>query len=442
MEIRDPIHGPIEVTPAEKRVIDHPLVQRLRRIRQLGFSESTFPGATHTRFLHSLGTMHLAGLAFDAIAPDLSPFPADVLGRARAALRLAALLHDIGHPPLSHTGEALLPLRRDLHVSADGALDAPAAHEEMTRALLLGSDLAGTLSEAFASLALRPEDVAMVLGGPGDDPFVADGVTLLPLLRQLIAGELDVDRMDYLLRDSYFTGVTYGRFEKDWLLSHVGAHRVGDGMFLALDSAAIFAFEDFLLSRYHMFLMVYAHHKTLAYHRMLEHFLEGPGRDLRLPADPVAFCDCDDEWLLARMRAANDPWSRRILAREPLQLAVEGWDDDATSLADIRDEIRDALPTSCDWVDSGVDFSHYFSGGRPANANEAPLLVRIGRPGSRRSVLPVEQYSDLYARQARRKRVMRLYCEAADVDAAAVVVSRALDWRDGRTDFRDTGVDD
>ncbi|HOI09837.1 MAG TPA: HD domain-containing protein, partial [Myxococcota bacterium] len=131
MEIRDPIHGPIEVSPAEKRVIDHPLVQRLRRVRQLGFSECTFPGATHTRFLHSLGAMHLAGLAFDAVATDLGDLPRDTVARARAALRLAALLHDLGHPPLSHTGEAILPLRRDLGVPLDGPLDGPATHEEM-----------------------------------------------------------------------------------------------------------------------------------------------------------------------------------------------------------------------------------------------------------------------------------------------------------------------
>ncbi len=445
MEIRDPIHGPIEVTPAERRVIDHPLVQRLRRIRQLGFSESTFPGATHTRFLHSLGTMHLAGLAFDAVARDLAHVPPHDIARARAALRLAALLHDLGHPPLSHSGEAMLPLRRDLQVPLDGRPDGPATHEEMTRSLILNSDLADVIRAAFAPLGLLPENVAAVLGAPGDDSFHAGGTTVLPLLRQLIAGELDVDRMDYLLRDSYFTGVTYGRFEKDWLLSHVGAHRVDDAMCLALDSAAIFAFEDFLLSRYHMFLMVYAHHKTLLLHRMLARYLEGPGRDLRLPVDPVAFCNCDDEWLLAHLRAGNDPWSRRVLAREPLQLAVEGWDDDAAVLDGIRDQVHDAMPASCEWVDSGVDFSHYFSGGRPGNANEAPLLVRFGRPGARRSVIPVEQYSDLYVRQARRKRVMRVYCEAADVAQAAEAISMVLGPLDdarGPRDYRNEMVDD
>lgn len=426
MEIRDPIHGPIEVSPAEKRVIDHPLVQRLRRVRQLGFSECTFPGATHTRFLHSLGAMHLAGLAFDAVATDLGDLPRDTVARARAALRLAALLHDLGHPPLSHTGEAILPLRRDLGVPLDGPLDGPATHEEMTRALILRGDLADVLRAAFADAGVQPADVACILGAPLPDPFVAGGVTILPLLRQMIAGELDVDRMDYLLRDSYFTGVTYGRFEKDWLLSHVGAHRVGDAMCLALDSAAIFAFEDFLLSRYHMFLMVYAHHKTLAYHRLLARYLEGPGRDLRLPADPAAFRDCDDEWLLAHLRAGNDPWSRRILARQPLQLAVEGWDDDAAALDAVRETVRDRMPPSTEWVDSGVDFSHYFPSGAPAAPGEGPLLVRVGRPGARRSVMPVEQYSDLYVRQARRKRVMRVYCEPGDVARAADVISRAL----------------
>lgn len=428
MEIRDPIHGPIEVSPAEKRVIDHPLVQRLRRVRQLGFSETTFPGATHTRFLHSLGAMHLAGLAFDAVARDLGHLDLASLQRARAALRLAALLHDLGHPPMSHTGEAILPLGRDLGNPAGTQPDRAVTHEQMTCALILASDLSPLLQDAFQDLDVRPDDVACILGADVQgDPFRKDGVTILPLLRQLIAGELDVDRMDYLLRDSYFTGVTYGRFEKDWLLSHVGAHPVGDAMCLSLDSSAIFAFEDFLLSRYHMFLMVYAHHKTLAYHRMLGRFLDGDaGRNLRLPADPVAFRECDDEWLLARLRASDDPWARRILAHKPLQLAVEAWDDDAAALDAVAAQVRDSMPSSTEWVDSRVEFSHYFPTGAAADTRTSPLLVRVGRPGSRRSVTPVEQYSDLYVRQARRKRVMRIYCAADDVGAVVDAVARAL----------------
>ena len=98
----------------------------------------------------------------------------------------------------------------------------------------------------------------------------------------------------------------------------------------------------------------------------------------------------------------------------------------AAALDGIRDQVRDAMPASTEWVDSGVDFSHYFPAGRPADGAVSPLLVRVGRPGARRSVRPVEQYSDLYVRQARRKRVMRVYCEPGDVARAADVISRAL----------------
>lgn len=427
MEIRDPILGPIEIRPAERRVLEHPLVQRLRRVRQLGYSEATFPGATHTRYLHSVGAMHLAGEAFDAVAPDLEGVPSADVSRARATLRLAALLHDLGHGPMSHTGEGLLPRLRDLNAPpADADASRKASHEEMTRSLILGSDLGDVLREAFASEGVRADDVAVVLGGEGDDPFAFGSRSALGLMRQLIAGEIDVDRMDYLRRDSYFTGVSYGHFEKDWLLSHMGAHVVDDRWCLALDSSAIFAFEDFLLSRYHMFLMVYAHHRTLSYHRLLARFLEGAGRDLVVPADPAAFADCDDEWLTSRLRDSDDPHARRIIAGHPLALAVEAWDEEADALKGLRRDLDASLPPSCEWVESGIEFSREFPGGQ-ASRSGPPLLVRVAHAGSRRTVVPVEEYSDLYVRQARRKRVLRVYCTEEDVPAVEARVAAVVD---------------
>src|SRR3954452_6732410 len=114
MEIRDPIHGNIELSPAETRVVDHAVFQRLRAIKQLGFSEFSFPGATHNRYLHSLGVCHLSGRAFDSIFKKFE-FSNDALRkRLRQTVRLAALLHDIGHGPLSHTTEDVMPKLKEL----------------------------------------------------------------------------------------------------------------------------------------------------------------------------------------------------------------------------------------------------------------------------------------------------------------------------------------
>lgn len=424
VEIRDPIHGPIEVSPQEKAVIAHPLVQRLRRVRQLGFAEEVFPGATHTRFLHSIGTMHLAGLAFDAVVRDLTFTSAKERERVRATLRLAALLHDLGHAPVSHGGHLLLPSARAMGISSD---DRPVTHEEMTRALLLESDLATTIEREFAGLGVRPEHVACILAGrpDGDDPFLSGAASLLPLLRQLIAGELDCDRMDYLLRDSYFTGVTYGRFDKDWLLSHMGACTVLGQVSQAIDSTAVHAFEDFLLSRYHMFLMVYSHQKTLIYHRMLARFLASDdARGIRCPADGDAFARCDDEWLISALRASSNRWASRIVNHNPLRLVAEAWDDEANELDQCRPDMDRLLSGDREWVDTAVEFSSLRSDSLNSRPDLATLYVRVKHPGSRRPVLPVQDYSDLFSRHARPKRVLRLYCDESEAEEARALLVR------------------
>ena len=147
MEIRDPIHGPIPVTPGEQAVIDSPWFQRLRRIKQLGFAELAFPGATHNRYLHSVGVMHLAGQAFDAVFRGADWLPAADRNRVRQVLRLAALCHDIGHAPLSHTSESLFPAIRELNLPLLKGADsqAQARHEHYTLKLLLDSDLADVI---------------------------------------------------------------------------------------------------------------------------------------------------------------------------------------------------------------------------------------------------------------------------------------------------------
>lgn len=423
MEIRDPIHGPVIVSPAEMRVILHPLFMRLRGIRQLDFSEYTFPGASHSRYLHSLGTMHLAGLAFDVVARDLDGrVPGADLARLRQTVRLAGLLHDLGHPPMSHTGERLLPDIACVTDREPGNVDID--HEVITRILLRRTDISDLIASEFADLGVLPEHVEAVLSPVSstthNEPFTFGSIDTLPLFRQMISGELDVDRMDYLLRDSYFTGVTYGRFEKDWLLSHMGATFEDGRAVLTLESNAVFALEDFLLSRHHMYLMVYSHPRTQVYHRLLGRFLDATG--LRMSDDLSRFVEFDDAWLMNHLKDSDNDNARRICSQDIPRLVYEVWGDQADRLARIQDRIEMALPETAIVLDSMLSFSKYFARGR-ACGDDPSIRIRQVTPGGSARVLPVEQYSDMYVRQARPRRCFRIFCE----DRHSAVVQEVID---------------
>ncbi len=164
MEIRDVIHGSVPIEGDELKIIDSPYFQRLRQIKQLGFAEYSFPSATHNRYIHSLGAMHTASLAFRAIFGDvdgayrslhLQRDSPEVYARYRAVARLAALLHDIGHGPLSHTTEFAMPDVRELRVPGiDQARKA--THEDYTLKIILDSGLTPLWIMRAATQASRP----------------------------------------------------------------------------------------------------------------------------------------------------------------------------------------------------------------------------------------------------------------------------------------------
>jgi len=132
VEVRDPVHGSIKVLDSEIEILEHPFFQRLRNIKQLGFSEFVFPGATHTRYIHSIGVMDIASKVFDALFRDHDKNPE--LTKLKETVRLGCLLHDIGHAPLSHTTEFVMPSVKDLKLPKNfiGNPDAQATHEDYT----------------------------------------------------------------------------------------------------------------------------------------------------------------------------------------------------------------------------------------------------------------------------------------------------------------------
>jgi HD superfamily phosphohydrolase len=229
--IRDSVHGDLQLEEFEVLLVDTPEIQRLRRIKQLGFTYLVYPGANHSRFEHSMGTMYLAGRLASNL--DLEP-------DTRTLVRVCAALHDAGHGPFSHVSE--------------GVLDT--SHEKLTSRLIRESALGDILSERY-----NLKEVVGIISGQGP-------------LGEIISGELDVDRMDYLLRDSYYTGVAYGIIDVERLIHNMHL----DGEHLTLRRKGVQAAEAMLLARYFMYPSVYQHHTTrivnAMFRRCLSHLLK------------------------------------------------------------------------------------------------------------------------------------------------------------------------
>ena len=235
-EIRDPIHGYIYPTELEKSVIDTPVFQRLRRIRQLAGAHLTYPGGQHSRFEHLVGAMHLAGKACETLAERTSFSVDDV-----KELRLAGLLHDVGHGPYSHLFEEVMSERRNV------------THEDMTVRIIRETELRDILSaHGIDAVDFSPLAIGLSERKPR-------------FMNDVIGGGLSIDTMDYLLRDSYFTGVEYGKVDVHRIID---AYEVADGR-LALDRAALYAFEALMIARYEMFRAVYFHRTVRSAELML-----------------------------------------------------------------------------------------------------------------------------------------------------------------------------
>jgi uncharacterized protein len=324
-EIRDPIHGTIVIDDVERCVVDHPWVQRLRHIRQLGFVNLVYPGAVHDRFQHSLGVMHLAGERFNRLRSGFSAVDGADLDHAWRVARFAGLLHDVGHPPFSHTAEVLLPRIEAMRLPDDWYRPGlrpsgrQATHEDCSLAIIQGLVGAGVLEDGLA------RDVAAVLSPAiRRGPRLARLGSLVSCLRYLVSGELDSDRCDYLLRDSHFAGVTYGIYDLDRLRACEMVLPGPDGPEIGLDLHGVHALEGLLLARYHMFHQLYFHKTPPAFEYYLEQALAEGEITLAIGCigDLVEMRDDSVHARLHEARARGGVWSRRILDREPAKLVL------------------------------------------------------------------------------------------------------------------------
>jgi HD superfamily phosphohydrolases len=268
--IKDPVHGYVEIDAAILPLLDSPAIQRLRYVRQLGFSFLVYPGANHSRFEHSVGTMHLADVACRQF--DLAP-------KDRLLILVSALLHDVGHGPFSHASEPLMEswLGR--------------THD----------DIAGIVTAQFAAplehLGIDPHDVCAVV--KGNHP-----------LSGIIHGDLDVDRMDYLLRDAYYTGAPYGTVDARRLIRNIRLTDEG----VVLDENGINAAESLLIARTLMRPTVYYHHVSRIGECMFQLAMLHHGAKLS-GADRERLCMLDDAECMHELKDSPDPRARDLAAR-------------------------------------------------------------------------------------------------------------------------------
>jgi HD superfamily phosphohydrolase len=388
--VRDPLWNNIGIDAQALMVLDTAPFQRLRYIRQLGHAFLVYPGATHTRFEHALGTYHLArrALAMLQERDALASLPAD----DPLLIRLAALLHDVGHYPFSHAlEEAGLP-----------------SHEVLARDRLAENDLGRAL--AATGLADAAERIAALIAGAGTSP-----------LRGLISGALDLDKIEYLTRDARMCGVPYGTVDVDRLLHSLVLVEYGGAPVIGLHEKGVSALESLLFAKYQMYRNVYWHHAVRSATCMFKRVVRDALACGDLDVDAVA--RSTDETLMEALGRGRAPLAERLRQRRLFKRVL---DLSATELpagagvwvADdpgLTAEVEDRLAAECGRRPGEVllDFPR-----KPAMlSSDVPVLTRRGSVAPAR--VGIERVAEDLHTAARRLRVYAV--EPIPLRADAVV---------------------
>lgn len=303
--IYDEIYGYIDLTEMELRIIDTPLFQRLNNIKQLGMTYRVFPGAQHTRFSHSLGVMYL----IDKMAQNLRLCLED-----RKKLRLASLLHDIGHYPLSHTTEVVFTDHNKIE---------DAKHEKFGAHLINNSSITDILKKNYSEKDIL--EISSIIQGTSDNP----------LFNQMMSSELDADRLDYLLRDASHTGVAYGRIDLNRIIHTLD---LDTNNYLSIKEEGKHAAEGYIISRYLMWATVYTHRTTSGFDEMIQHIFprmvepQYTSFEELKKIDEAQIVEFDDNYIFSKIhencRSEDDKYLSELcnmfVNRDHLILAADG----------------------------------------------------------------------------------------------------------------------
>jgi HD superfamily phosphohydrolase len=415
-EVRCPIHGFINLNDWEKNIISEPAFQRLRRIRQLAWTDQVYPGAMHSRFEHSLGVMHVATMLYEAIISRSSSvlqselgYKPDGLKRDLQLVRIAALLHDLGHSPFSHASEELFP-------DEDG--NKKFKHEQYSAAIVRVElrDVINNHPLNTANYGFTTEDVAALLEG-------STNAKQRLFWRDPIDGQMDADRMDYLLRDSYHAGVQYGRFDLNRISNTIRAipGTLGMAPKLGFSQGGWHAAESLVLARYLMFTQVYFHKTRVAFDIHLKGALSEllPGGKFPRPVDGELkdYLSWDD-WRVLGLLAdgKGGEHGKRLANRNHYRLAYGSPEistaADLTYVENLKQRLGDLLAG-----EQEAAKSWYKTG-----STDIPIVDDLDPM----TVQPLSQFSNVVKNMRANNQVL-LYVRPEDADKANEIVREVAD---------------
>ncbi len=419
IEIRDPIHGFIRLSEDEVKIVNSRPFQRLRHIKQLALTDLVYPGATHTRFEHSLGVMKLVSDAFEATLEHTSKDVFNISDEKKEIykqiIRLIALTHDLGHAPFSHASEELFPNNL--------------THEDYTRKVVCETEIADIIKSIGlkyqqnygSDIIISPKLICDIYSGINPGPNHE-----YTFLNSFMDGELDCDKMDYLLRDSYFCGVKYGNYDKDRLIESFTIYCEENIPRLAINQGGVQAFEGFVLARYFMFLQVYFHKTRRYFDKVLVDALKEilPGGKYPLDINEYLTWDDDKVFELLKMRENDNDSCAKIINRK-ISKCVFGTKPHP-SQADIREykyvlgQLKEKIPEDEIFVDESSKLPHKIP--KKSEINDEKAIIIFDSDSKR--IRSISEESEIINALTEKINIKRIYCNSPYSEEAKDIVRK------------------